>query len=604
MDHLLPHYERELTQLRQSMAHFASRYPKMASRLGIAGDHCEDVHVERMLQSFALVAAGIDSRLHDNDPEFTASLLGTVHPQALRPLPACSIARFELTEDVIHKLTAPVNIARGTGLTGKRENCRFRTVYDVTLAPVRIESAGYRSTANPPANVSLPPDATGVLSITFSSTQPGWRTEQVPRAVRVHLSGAQPLVSAMMDTMLLRTATAYVEVAGGRWLTLPRSPVTAVGVRAEERLIEEEEAWQPLRLLGEYFAFPKKFDFVDIDLRMLAAAAGTAGTLTLHLVVRDVHRDSRTAQVLAQLSAAHLQLFCTPVVNLFQITSLPLKRHLATGAYPVPSLNTEVNDGEVWSIDAVRTPMEKGRTSEIRPLTSLLHGSAAKLTGPYWVDMQRFARAHEETPDMALGLVGLDGQLMSQAGLGQLTADITYSNGNRPQSMAFGDEAGDLVNEQGPIATRIRMLCAPTEPKRLPLDGDAAWDLIAQLTPHSIELTRAGLDQFKRLLRPFARRTSGQGGLIDAMKNLSHRARHLWLPGEPMPSLARGFEVTLSLDEQAFVASAISAFICALDVFFARQVPETGFVQLIVISANSGAPIQRCEPRRGTRALI
>ncbi|MGC2945232.1 type VI secretion system baseplate subunit TssF [Burkholderia ambifaria] len=54
MDHLLPHYERELGLLRASIASFSARYPKIAVRLGINGDRSEDPHIERMLQSFAL----------------------------------------------------------------------------------------------------------------------------------------------------------------------------------------------------------------------------------------------------------------------------------------------------------------------------------------------------------------------------------------------------------------------------------------------------------------------------------------------------------------------------------------------------------------------
>ena len=50
-DELLLHYERELTFLRQMGAEFAAKYPKIASRLVIEADKCEDPHVERLLES-------------------------------------------------------------------------------------------------------------------------------------------------------------------------------------------------------------------------------------------------------------------------------------------------------------------------------------------------------------------------------------------------------------------------------------------------------------------------------------------------------------------------------------------------------------------------
>ena len=42
MEELLPYYERELGFLRSSSRDFAERYPKIAARLGLSGETCED----------------------------------------------------------------------------------------------------------------------------------------------------------------------------------------------------------------------------------------------------------------------------------------------------------------------------------------------------------------------------------------------------------------------------------------------------------------------------------------------------------------------------------------------------------------------------------
>ena len=44
-DELLPYYERELSSLRGLAFEFAEHYPKVARRLQIDRDHCEDPHV-------------------------------------------------------------------------------------------------------------------------------------------------------------------------------------------------------------------------------------------------------------------------------------------------------------------------------------------------------------------------------------------------------------------------------------------------------------------------------------------------------------------------------------------------------------------------------
>ena len=48
-EELLNYYERELTFIRQMGAQFAEKYPKIASRLQLEPDRCEDPHVERLL---------------------------------------------------------------------------------------------------------------------------------------------------------------------------------------------------------------------------------------------------------------------------------------------------------------------------------------------------------------------------------------------------------------------------------------------------------------------------------------------------------------------------------------------------------------------------
>ena len=74
-DDLLAYYERELTFLRQLGAEFAERYPKIAGRLVLEEDKCEDPHVERLIEAFAFLAGRIHRKLDDELPEITEALL-------------------------------------------------------------------------------------------------------------------------------------------------------------------------------------------------------------------------------------------------------------------------------------------------------------------------------------------------------------------------------------------------------------------------------------------------------------------------------------------------------------------------------------------------
>ena len=148
MEELLPFYERELAFLRGYSQEFAKSYPKIASRLDISLDRSGDPHVERMIQSFALLTARISKKLDDDYPEFTEALLEVLYPHYLRAFPACTIVQFD-SDKAQDKLGNPSVIARGTELLtrpiSRNVACRFRTSYPVSLSPLKISGLMYAS---------------------------------------------------------------------------------------------------------------------------------------------------------------------------------------------------------------------------------------------------------------------------------------------------------------------------------------------------------------------------------------------------------------------------------------------------------------------------
>src|SRR5215211_9302585 len=128
-DELYTYYERELAFVRQMGAEFAQKYPKVASRLLLEPDKCEDPHVERMIEAFAFLAARVHLKIDDEFPEVTESLLNVLYPHYLAPIPSMSIAQFSL-DSTQGKLTTGYTIGRGAVLYSRPIQgtpCRFRT---------------------------------------------------------------------------------------------------------------------------------------------------------------------------------------------------------------------------------------------------------------------------------------------------------------------------------------------------------------------------------------------------------------------------------------------------------------------------------------------
>src|SRR5262247_4161762 len=160
-DDLLNYYERELSFLRQIGAEFAVKYPKIASRLLLEADRCEDPHVERLIQAFAFLAGRIHHKLDDEFPEITDALLNVLYPHYLAPIPSMSIVQFVLDPDQ-GKLTGGHRIERGATLYSQPISgtpSRFRTCYPVTLWPIEVVSARF----DEPDRVAPPPRAVAVI---------------------------------------------------------------------------------------------------------------------------------------------------------------------------------------------------------------------------------------------------------------------------------------------------------------------------------------------------------------------------------------------------------------------------------------------------------
>src|SRR5881227_672914 len=93
---LFPYYERELLFIRQMAQDFARQYPAAASRLMLEPNKSADPHVERLIESFALVAGRIHHKLDDEFPELTDGLLSILYPHYLAPVPSMAVVQFDL----------------------------------------------------------------------------------------------------------------------------------------------------------------------------------------------------------------------------------------------------------------------------------------------------------------------------------------------------------------------------------------------------------------------------------------------------------------------------------------------------------------------------
>jgi type VI secretion system protein ImpG len=618
LERLLPYYERELGYLRRHLREFAERYPKIAGRLLISGEVCEDPHTERMIESFALLNARIAKRLDDDYPEFTEALFDVLYPHYLRPFPACSIARMDYGPAANQQTGASI-VPRGTSMNTRLVRgaaCTFRTVYPVTVAPLALTAAAFSAIIDHPEAVRLPEGAGSGLSMTLSVTADQLRLVQMGLTrLRVFIDGEPSFCAALRDTLFMRTVGAYVEAQGDdRWFPLDTIPVAPAGFDDDDALIDfPARSHAAYRLLTEYFCFPDKFNFFDIDLAALmaalpAAASASARTITLHLALAGLRADSNTARMLGTLAPSNLLLGCTPVINLFRQRGDPIRLTHASANYPVLADARRAFAYEVQSIDSVnlvrQTP--QGETVvEFHPFYSLKHAQTPDQNGHYWV-LRRDETLAEKSPgyETQISIVDIDfdpAAVETQT----LNLELTCSNRDLPASLPYGQPGGDLFMEGGSNVRAISFLRKPTLTYRFESGRGAHWRLISHLTLNHLSLAHGGIDAFREMLALYdLPRSPSSQRQIGGIASIEQRTASAWMAGNPFTCLVRGVEVRLAIDEEAFVGSGIHAFAHIIERFLALYVHANSFTQLVVVSNKTGEELLKCLPRSGDLSLL
>jgi type VI secretion system protein ImpG len=614
VEQLLPYYERELAFLRRNLREFSERYPKIAGRLLISGEVCEDPHIERMIESFALLNSRIAKRLDDDYPEFTEALFEVLYPHYLRPFPSCSIARMDFSGAAAQQTSAG-EIARGTQLTTRPVRgaaCTFRTAYPVTVAPLALTGASFAAIIAAPDAVRTPVGATSSVSLTISSTTEQAAPGQLALSkLRVFIDGEPSFCAALRDALFMRTVAAYAEADGnGSWVELSAIPVGAAGFDDDESLIDfPARSHAAYRLLTEYFCFPEKFNFFDIDLAALSGALPPgARSITLHLALSGMRTDSNTARILGTLSTNNVLLGCTPVVNLFRQRGEPIRLTHTTASYPVLADARRAFAYEVHAIESVKlvrqTPQGES-VVQFRPFYSLNHAQTPEQSGHYWA-MRRDETLAEKSPgfETQISIVDIDFD-PAEVETNTLNIELTCTNRDLPALLTYGQRGGDLFLEGGSSVRSISFLRKPTSSTRFERGRGAHWRLISHLSLNHLSLADGGVDAFREMLALYdLPRSPSSQRQIGGIAAIDHKPASAWLPGNPFACLVRGVEVRLTIDEEAFVGSGIHAFAHIIERFLALYVHANSFTQLVIVSNKTGEELLKCMPRSGDLSLL
>jgi type VI secretion system protein ImpG len=192
--------------------------------------------------------------------------------------------------------------------------------------------------------------------------------------------------------------------------------------------------------------------------------------------------------------------------------------------------------------------------------------------------------------------------------LQQLGLNALCTNRHLPIQLATGVGKTDFALDMYAPVTSIRCLSGPTVPMLARAEGEAAWRVISHLALNYLSIVNEGGEKGAAALAEILKLYSDSHDArvqkqIEGIRSVSSHAivRRVETPG-PL-TFARGLEIGVQFDEEAFEGTGIFTLGSVLERFFARYVSLTSFTETVIKSTKRG-DIIRWPAQPGKRQLL
>ncbi len=562
------YYQDELTFLREQGAEFARAYPKIAHMLSETGS---DPDVERLLEGFAFLTGRVRQKLDGEMSELTGNLIGLLWPHYLRPVPSMSILQFDIGG---RSLGETHTIPRGTTVDSARvegTRCRFKTCYDTTIYPFSLDEVELAVPLSEPAHLRLQFSVTG-----------GAQVDQLAlNSLRLFLAG-EPKISYALYLLLSNYTTkatfrALQANGVGREATVEKDAITPAGFADDEAILPYPLVSFPgYRLLQEYFALPEKYLFIDI---------GQLDVLS-RLEIEDrfeiVVEFSRRPEDGVRVRKDNVQLYCTPVVNLFTGQADPLRVDHEKTEYLLRPQGSDRSHYEIYSVDKV-VGWEQGTSEKVEylPFFSFQHslGPMNRTTEYYQVEIKPAVVARGTETYISFVTSEQSGVTPSTQ---TIAMDITATNRDLAEKLRLGEI--NVGTADSPSFADFRNITPVTSMITPPLAGGLFWRLISHLSLNYLSLLNPqnlrGILELYNFQALYDRQAARANELrLDGIKSLNATPDTHIFRGASV----RGMKLEMEIDEDSFNGEGdLYLFASVLNRFFSLYVTMNSYSRLTV----------------------
>jgi type VI secretion system protein ImpG len=391
--------------------------------------------------------------------------------------------------------------------------------------------------------------------------------------------------------------------------------VRAIGFSDEEALLPYgPRSFQGYRLLQEYFAFPARYLFIQIDGLRKPLSRHETSEIDLMVLFRRSDPSLESG-----IDKKNFGLHCTPAINIFPRRADRIHVDPKLNEYQVLIDRTRPLDFEVYDVTAVTGHGGRADTDrEFRRFYSCDDFYRGAADEAYYTvrreprvessrTKNRGRRASYESSEAFVAIVDSQ-QAPYPPDLRQLSIKVLATNRDLPLQMTVGGGKTDFTVESGAPVEAVRCVAGPTPPRPSRAgSGDIPWRLISHLSLNYLSLVDEkgeGANALRGLLTLYA--DIGDPAMtrqIEGMRSVLTRPINRRIPGPGPMAFGRGLEVTLSCDDGSFQGSGAFLLGAVLDRFFSKYVSINSFTQTVLRTSGRGE-IMRWPLRSGRRPVL
>ncbi|WP_332631452.1 type VI secretion system baseplate subunit TssF [Citrobacter sp. ESBL3] len=576
-DKLLEYYSKELNFLKKYGAIFNKRFPTIAKRLGFIEGVSEDPHVERLIESVALLTAQLQQRLDEDLSEYHKNILETLLPQFIRPVPSVSMVHFTHNPDS-STCQQVISVPRHSLLYARTTDgieCRFRTCYSTAILPVELLSAELCSD-------NYQNDWYLALKMTSHA-------RQLPKdeCLRIHLSGQIRAGYLLYDALLSQVLSLEFH-KNGQKITYSQKDICAVGFSQEECLFADDININPVHsTMLDYAVFPERFLFIDMPLPEEIFIDKDITPVTVIIKFTNHDTVKKLSVLYPKGNINDIKINCVPVVSLFQHTAAPLLPDNNSHEYILQPELRNHECYEIYSVNHVELKRKKENGTESCKLDPLF-GIRTRYdnTQPellWQATNKKIVLEHGEVVNTFLSFSEVNGMILDSK-TDIITASVTCMNKAIVSQITVGNEQGDFSAQVSLPGVIIKGLMRPRLPVYPPHSDVDHWRLVTQLSLSKLLYSgKQGVDILKQTLSLYnVVQNQSFSQLVHLLVDLKiENVMGRLYPDNPL-SLAHGLSVTLIFHRDAYGQPGFYLFCSVLEKYLGQYAPVNSFIQTTI----------------------